>query len=186
MALADNDLLKKADVIVCLEGDGYNRIPLTARLFREKWAKLVVISGGYNNPPFSIPAKDLGKALVKRGIPGQKIILEEKSQNTREQAKEVIKLAQKKKWKRIILVASHFHQPRTYLTFLKAMKETRIKIQIFNTPVRDLLWFSSTPRGPRIKLLEEEFRKINKYIKKGQLATIEETIEYQKWKERQK
>lgn len=187
IAIVSNDLLKKSDSIVCLEGDDYNRIEKTARLFKKKLARNIVVSGGYDNPPFSIPAKELAKFLVKKRIPLQKIILEEKSQNTHEQALEVMKLAKKKKWKKIILVASHFHQPRAYLTFLKAMKDLGLKIQIFNVPVRKLPWLKRTFLGKnRLQLLEEELKKIEEYRKKGQLATIKEAISYQKWKEREK
>jgi uncharacterized SAM-binding protein YcdF (DUF218 family) len=187
IALVDNDRLLKSDAIVCLEGDGYNRIELSTKLLKEKWAKKVLISGGYDNPPFSIPAKDLAKELIKKGVPSQNIILEEKSQNTYEQSKEVMKIVKERKWKRIILVASHFHQLRAYLTFLKAMKKLNLKIKISNAPARNLSWFEKTSLGlNRLQLLEEDLKKIQKYIKEGYLATIKEAIDYQKWKERQK
>jgi len=78
IAIVSNELLKKSNVIICLEGDGYSRIDVAAKLFKEKWAPLVVISGGYNNPPSSIPASDLAKELIKKGVTTKKIILEEK------------------------------------------------------------------------------------------------------------
>jgi uncharacterized SAM-binding protein YcdF (DUF218 family) len=148
-------------------------------------AKNIVVSGNCNNPPFSIPAKKLAKYLVKKGIPGQKIILETISQNTHEQAVEVMKIVSKKRWNRITLVASHFHQLRAYLTFLKAMKNLDLKIYIFNAPVRKLSWFNKTSLGiNRLQLMEKEFEKIDQYKKNGHLATIQEAIKYQEWKER--
>lgn len=187
IAVVSNDWPRKSDVIVCLEGDGLNRAKKTIELFKEKWAKNIVVSGGYNNPPFSIPAKDLAKFLIKKGIPQKRIILEENSQNTYEQSLEVMKLVKEKNWEKIILVASYFHQPRAYLTFLKTMKNLNLKIQIFNTSVRELPWFNKTSLGPnRFQLLELELKKINQYIKKGHLVAIREALEYQKWKEKQK
>jgi hypothetical protein len=184
MALVSNDILQESDVIVCLEGDGYSRAEESATLLRQKWAKRIVVSGAENNPPFSIPARDLAKFLLKKGISPQRIILEEKSTNTREQALEVMKLVREKNWQRIILVASHFHQPRAYLTFLKAMSELNLKIRIFNAPARNVPWFGKTPVGPRIKLMQDDFEKIGTYRKRGHVATIEEAIQYQRWKER--
>ena len=184
-ALVFNDRIQKSDAIVCLEGDGFERLEKAIALFKKGMGKKIVISGGLKNPPFSVPAKILAKVLIKKGIASKKIILEEKSQNTYEQGLEVMKIAKKKKWKRIILVASHFHQPRAYLTFLRAMKDLGIKIAVFNAPARELPWFKKTASGSnRLQLLAEEIRKIERYQKKGHLVSYKEVVEYQKWKER--
>lgn len=186
MAIVSNDFVLKSDALICLEGDGCNRAKETLRLFKKKLAKNIVISGGYNNPPFSIPAEKLVKFFLEKGVPSKSIILEEKSQNTLEQAKETMKIAKERKWKRIILVASHFHQLRAYLTFLKAMEDLKIKIEIFNAPPNNLSWFERTAAGfNRIKLLEKELKKIKEYQKKGHLVLFPKAIEYQKWKEKQ-
>jgi len=185
MAIAGGDVIKKSDAVVCLEGDGYNRIDWTIKIFQEKLAKKIVISGGYRKPPFSIPAEKMVEQLTKRGIPFRRIILEKRSQNTREQAAEIMKLAKKKQWKKIILVASHFHQARAYLTFLKAMEDAKLKVRIFNAPAGGLPWFKKTDLGlTRFQLLKEESKKMDIYEKKGHLVTIKKAIEYQKWKEK--
>ena len=83
-------------------------------------------------------------------------------------------------------MASGFHQPRAFLTFLRAMKEAGLKIQIFNAPAKGLPWFKKTSLGKtRLELLEEEFAKIEKYAKEGHLVPLQEAINYQKWKEKQ-
>lgn len=180
-----SDPMWPSDAVVCLEGDGKDRINKTINLFGQKLAKKIVISGGYNNPPFSLPAKYLVKYLMKRGVLRKNIILEENSQNTYEQGMEVMKIVKKNKWNDIILIASPFHQARAYLTFLKAMKDSGLKIRILNAPVRGLSWFDKTSLNlSRLQLLEEEFKKIKEYARKGHIATIEEAIKYQKWKER--
>lgn len=185
VALVYNDCLKKSDAVVCIEGDGYNRIDQTVKIYKQGLAKKIVVSGGFTGmPPFTIPAHKLAKKILRKGVPKSAIIIEKKSQNTYEQGIEILKLAKEKKWKKIILVASHFHQPRAYLTFLKALKDAKLKIQIFNAPARDLPWFKKTPlKGlTRLQLLEDEFGKIKKY----NLPSIKEVIKYQQWKERQK
>jgi len=186
MAITYNDLIDKSDVIVCLEGDGYSRLEKTIELFKNGLAKNIVISGGFHSPPFCLHAELLAREIIKRGIFKDKIILEKISKNTYEQGIEVLKIVQERKWKKIILVASHFHQPRAYLAFLKAMKDLKMEIHIFNAPVKDLLWFEKTDAGPtRIQLMEEELEKINEYTKKGHLIGIEEALNYQKWQEKQ-
>lgn len=186
LALVYNDTLKKSDAIICLEGDGISRAIYSARLFKDGWANFIVVSGGLNNPKTGAPAASLAKELIKKGVPSTAIIIEDKSQNTKEQAEEVMKLTREKKWSKIILVASAFHQPRAFLTFLKAMEDVKQEISIFNAPVRELSWFKKSPWGKtRFELLEEELRKTKEYTKKGDLASFDEAIEHQKWKEAQ-
>lgn len=184
LALVYNDPLVNADAIVCLEGDGYVRVNESARLFQEKWAPIIVVSGGYNNPPFSIVAGKLADYLVKKGVPEEKIVVEKISKNTYEQATEVLQLADKNNWKTLILVASHFHQPRAYLTFIGAMKNLNVKISIINSPVRNLSWFQNSILGKnRLDLLGKELEKISEYQERGHLSSFKEAIDYQKWKE---
>lgn len=183
-AIVYNDIIKKSDAIVCLEGDGYLRAEKSVELFNKGLAKKIVVSGGYKKEPFSVPAKELKEYLLKKNIQQEDIILEEISQNTFEQAREVIKIIKEKEWQKIILVASHFHQPRAYLTFLKAMKDEGLELLIFNAPAREISWFEKTALGKnRLELLEEEFKKIDDYTEKGHLLSLEAAIEYQKFKE---
>lgn len=184
MALVNNDCIEKSDAVICLEGDGYARVNQTIKIFQLGLAKQLVISGGFKGETdFTIPASQLLKKFIGQ-IPKEKIIIEEKSQNTYEQGIEVIKIAKQKKWEKIIIVASHFHQARAYLTFLKAMQKAGLKIKIFNSPARDLPWFRKTALGiSRLELLEEEFKKIKAYAKNNHIASLDYAISYQAWKE---
>ena len=103
--------------------------------------------------------------------------------NTRQQAVEVIRMAAEKGWKKLALVASHDHQYRAYLTFLREVLDTKCGIVLYNTPVRNLNWFVDSGWGMRFERLIGEFDRIEKYSAMGQLATAKEVIEYQKWKE---
>ena len=183
MAITSGGLLKKADAVVCLEGDGQIRIQKSLELFKKKWAPIIVVSGGLRSSLSSIPAEKMAELLIKEGVPKNKIIIENISHNTYEQAIEVMKIIRDKKWKKIILVASKFHQPRVFLTFLKVMEKFKLEIRIFNAPA-DHLWFKKTKWGSnRISLLSKEFDKIEEYQKKGHLLTIKKAIKYQKWEE---
>lgn len=167
--------LSKADAIVCLEGDGQERTKKTLKIFKEGWAPIIIVSGGYDNPPFSIIAEKMAGFLVQKGVPEKKIIVEQNSKNTREQAEEVAKIIKRKSFKKIILVASDFHQLRAYLTFLKALQDLNLKITVINAPAKD----------NHKSLLEQEFKKIKEYQKKGHIFTFKEALKYQKWKEKQ-
>lgn len=186
IVLVDNDCIKKSDAIILLEGDGLNRILSAADLYRAGFADKIVFSGGitdygYGSFPFSMAYTE----FIHAGIPTQAIIHESNSQNTKEQAIEVIKLANFKGWRKLILVASHYHQYRAYLTFLKEIISTKSNILLYNAPAKDLSWFEETGWGKRFDLLDDEFDRIEKYTQLSHLSSIKEAIEYQKWKEQQ-
>lgn len=184
--LVDNDCIKKSDAIILLEGDGLNRIQKAVELYQLGFAETLVFSGGITNYDYgSFPFSYVYPELINAGVPPSAIIHESKSQNTREQAIEVIKLANLKSWKNLILVASHYHQYRAYLTFLKELLDLNRNIILYNAPAKDLSWFEETVWGKRYDLLEQEFLRIEKYCQLGHLANFNEAIEYQKWKEQQ-
>ena len=184
--LVDNDCIKKSDAIILLEGDGLNRIPKAVELYQAGFAHNIVFSGGITNLAYgSFPFSMAYPELIHAGIPLSAIIHESNSQNTREQAIEVVKLAMLNGWKKLILVASHYHQYRAYLTFLKEVLDTNSTIVLYNAPVVDLAWFEETAWGKRFDLLEDEFDRIEKYTQLSHLSSINEAFEYQKWKEQQ-
>lgn len=183
LCVISNDSLKHADAIVILEGGGFVRAADGVELYREGWAPCVVYSGGAVDPNQDIyPADRALPELLEMGVPKAALIMEGQSQNTRDQAVEVMKIVKEKGWP-IILVASHYHQYRAFLTFLKAMKEADLNISLYNAPVRDLPWFEHDPcfnKGPvrRINLLQGEFERIPLYIEKGHVASFEEAMAY--------
>ena len=184
--LVDGDKLKLSDAIVVLEGDGFNRIDKAIELYRNRWSDKIILSGGYDNKPGgSLHVKEMVPAFLKAGISRDSIILEDISLNTREQAVEVTGILTQNNWKRIILVASHYHQYRAYLTFLKVILEKKLKIEVLNAPADNLNWFENQGWGERFALLKDEFSKIESYRKIDHLASFEQAIEYQRWKEKQ-
>lgn len=186
IALVDNDCIQKSDAIILLEGDGLNRYRKAVDLYIQGFAEKIVFSGGITDYDYgSFPFTDILPHMLELGVPEKDIIHERESKNTREQAVEIIKLSILYGWKKIILVATHEHQYRAYLTFLKEVLNTRQEIVLYNAPVRNLKWFENNPWGRRIERLEQELNRIREYYKKGHLAHPDEVIKYQEWKEAQ-
>jgi uncharacterized SAM-binding protein YcdF (DUF218 family) len=184
--LVDGDKLKSSDAIVVLEGDGFNRIEKAIELYRNRWADRIVLSGGFENRPGgSYHVKELVPVCLQAGISRNSIIVEDISLNTREQAVEVAGIISQNQWRRIILVASHYHQYRAYLTFLKVILENNLKTEIINAPADNLNWFEDPGWGKRFALLKDEFEKIEKYGKMGHIASFKQALKYQEWKEKQ-
>jgi uncharacterized SAM-binding protein YcdF (DUF218 family) len=167
-----------------LEGDGLNRYQKAVELYNLKFADKIVFSGGITDYEYgSFPFSDVLPHILQTGVPSSDIIHEDKSLNTREQAIEVVKISIQNNWKKIILVATHEHQYRAYLTFLKEIIDSKSNIIIYNSPARNLGWFVESGWGLRFDKLEKEFDRIEIYSKMGHLASYEQAIEYQKWKE---
>lgn len=184
MAIVDNDCLTKSDAAILLEGDGFFRFQKAVELYQKDLVSKVVFSGNIIDKHYgSFPFDEIKPFLLKAGVPESIIIHEDNSTNTREQAIEVVKLATERGWKKLALIASHEHQYRAYLTFLREVLDTGSDLIIYNAPVRNLNWFIDSGWGMRFDRLIAEFERIEKYSAKGHLATAQEVIEYQKWKE---
>jgi uncharacterized SAM-binding protein YcdF (DUF218 family) len=121
-----------ADAIVVLGGDvrkvvyprkdvelGGNRMLKAIRLFRERAAPLIIMtgrSGNIFNQEF-VESVVMKKFAVEFGVPAGKIIIETGSRNTRENAVNTKKILDRLGAKRIILVTSALHMPRAYALF---------------------------------------------------------------------
>ena len=186
LAIVDNDCLSPSDAIILLEGDGFDRFRKAVSLYKQGQAPKIVFSGNIVDYDYgSFPFSEVLPLMLKEGMPESDIIHEDKSLNTREQAVEVVKMAMERGWQKLVLVASHENQYRAYLTFLREVLDTKSGIILYNAPVRNLNWFEDKGWGTRFERLEAEIARIEKYTAMGHLATADEVITYQKWKESQ-
>lgn len=186
IAILSNDIIAPSDAIILLEGDGFNRIKKAADLYHNGYAPKIVFSGGALNYDYgSFPASDILPHLHRLGIPEKDIIVESRSKHTQAQAIEFLKLAQENSWHRAILVASPDHQYRAYLTFLKQILNLKFDFILFNSPANNLPWYKSSTWGAPIDRIEQEFIKIEEYKTKGHIASFEDALQYQQWKELQ-
>ena len=184
MAIVDNDCLTASDAIILLEGDGFYRFQKAVELYHKGLGKKIVFSGNIIDKDYgSYPYEEVKPFILKGGVPENDLIHEAKSLHTRQQAEEVVKMAITNGWKKLALVASHEHQYRAYLTFLREVLDTKSGIILYNAPVRNLNWFVDSGWGIRFERLQAEFIRIEKYSALGHLASAEEVVEYQKWKE---
>lgn len=169
LALLAKDAGKKSDALIVLAGDRYKRADHGAQLFKEGRAPRMILSGGLPETSFAIPASKLLTRVIELGVPKDAILAEERSQNTREQAVAVLKIARERGWKSIAIIASPEHQPRAFLTFLQAAQEFGYDIALQNAPV---------PSEIDSDFLRSELAKIEEYQKKGDVASYEEGVRY--------
>jgi len=186
MAIVDNDCLTKSDVAVLLEGDGFFRWQKAVELYKQGMVDKIVFSGNITDREYgSYPYEEIRPYMLGAGVIEKDLIHEDKSLQTQQQAVEVVRLAIKNGWKKLALVASHEHQYRAYLTFLRQVLDTNSGIILYNAPVRNLNWFIDSGWGYRYDRLQAEFERIEKYSAMGHLANAKEVVDYQKWKEEQ-
>lgn len=186
MSIIDNDCLKPSEVIILLEGDGFHRYQKAVELYKKGLGKKIVFSGGIVQKEYgSYPFEDIKPLILNAGVLEEDLIHENTSLHTRQQAIEIVKMAIKNGWKRMILVASHEHQYRAYLTFLREVLDVNVDLILYNAPARNLEWFVDSGWGTRFDRLKTEFERIEKYSAMGHIATSQEVIDYQRWKEKQ-
>ena len=186
MAIVDNDCLKSSDAIILLEGDGFHRFHKAVDLYKKGYGKKIVFSGAIVQKEYgSYPFEEVKPFILNAGVPEEDLIHEDKSLQTQQQAVEVVKMAMENGWKRLALVASHEHQYRAYLTFLRQVLDSKSGIILYNAPVRNLDWFVDSGWGMRFDRLKAEIERIEKYSAFGHLANAQEVVEYQQWKEKQ-
>lgn len=170
---------EKADVIVWLQGNMYDRGRKVLELYQAGFASQIVITG--NNTRVveddSVGVDDLAHWLEERGVDERAIILDKQSLNTYDQATQVIKLACGRGWFAILLVGSTHHQLRAFITFLHQAHLERWEGRIINQPAA-IPW-DTRPSGRREttgEAFQEELDKIERY--KNEIASVEDGLRY--------
>jgi uncharacterized SAM-binding protein YcdF (DUF218 family) len=95
------------------------RLVAAAKLYR-RLPVPVIVSGGAVYEGKGREAPVLKRFLVDLGVPEERIILEERSRDTRENAKYVGEICAMKGFRKPLLVTSGFHMKRALLSFAKA------------------------------------------------------------------
>jgi uncharacterized SAM-binding protein YcdF (DUF218 family) len=103
--------------------DAVDRISQAAILLRTGKARMALISGGVVFPQPGDPPSEavvLAGWFRDQGIAPERLVLEEKSRNTRENAVESAAVIAAHGWKRVLLVSSAWHAPRALGCFRAA------------------------------------------------------------------
>lgn len=159
--------LPQVDAIVCLAG-GRGRIAAAGDIWYRYWE-----NGQRKRPPESPPVLYMSgmgpqanwkvllhqiRAGVRQVIRPQDVILETESQNTESNALWLAHNAEKRGWKRILLVTSAYHMRRASLIFDRILKAHRIPLVVdtisaFQDPFEASQWRSSF-HGIHVTVLE--------------------------------
>ena len=98
-----------------LDGDSFNRLLGGFKLYK-KYRVPVIVSGGYAASTVSV-AKAMSNILLEIGVPKSFVITEDKSDDTYQNARYVLRICGRRGLKRIILVTSAYHMSRAMFLF---------------------------------------------------------------------
>ena len=184
-SLMNEQKLEDSDAVVWFQGEGNDRMEQSIRLIQSDYAHNLILSGG-GDKSWDTSTADMLPHFIDAGIDREKIILETDSKNTKEQAINVLDIVKNKKWQRIILVASPYHQIRAFLTYLAELKKLALDkdVELINAPAA-LGWFNQNPHRdnkiPADLLAGDEIPRMIKYSVGGDVAKPGEGVEYLKY-----
>ncbi len=182
--LASQPILRGDAIVVLCGEDAEKRLATGVQLLVTGAGHCIVLSGGKHQPPRCLSGESLAPELLQRGVSPERLLVESGSQNTREQAVNVVDMARVNAWKRLLIVASPYHTVRAYLTFLRALDEAKLHkaIHLVSVPCADVPWFGM-PAGvnsTRVALLTTEYDKIDEYERRKHCASYERGLAYLK------
>ena len=102
--------------------DAGNRVYYAAHLYRDGRAPFVLLSGGtidWMTSASSTPASEMADIITFMGVPQSALWLQDRSQNTHEDAVFSAQMLKEKGVHRILLVTSAIHMPRAMAVFKK-------------------------------------------------------------------
>jgi len=167
-----------SDAIVLLAGDGEERVDMACRMMAVGPNQMLVITGGLDDPPYSLTARKLRAKALGLGVAPSKIVTDG-ALNTHEQAEHVVALAKERGWKRLSVVASPDHIARAHLTFVKVLDDAGLADSVCVMPVTVSAKWGEVPAGrdcTRLDLLTDECAKVERYAE--HVATWERGVGY--------
>jgi uncharacterized SAM-binding protein YcdF (DUF218 family) len=102
-------------IIVLSGGDTKARTKAGIELYKAGWSNLIIFSGAAADPKSKSNAVIMKEQAISAGVPDSSIVIEDKSVNTSENARQVAKKISELKIDKVILVTSGYHIRRAKL-----------------------------------------------------------------------
>jgi uncharacterized SAM-binding protein YcdF (DUF218 family) len=148
--------------------DNVERLLTVRTLLANGQAKVAIVSGGALGAGLPTEAEYLARELIAMGIAPERVVVEPKANNTRENATESKKLLEQLGAKRVLLVTSAFHMPRAVGCFRAVGIEADVRPVDYR--IRDA---SLDPHvAPRGEYLGLSARAIREWVGRGVYAVM--------------
>ncbi len=139
--LAPQGRLAKSDAVVAISGgETKARTDEAIRLYRDGYASIMIFSGAAADTSGPSNAMAMRQQALAEGIDGSRILLDETSANTSENATAVAKIVHDHSYHSLILVTAPYHQRRANLAFTRALGPG---IRVINHSAFDQNWSRS-------------------------------------------
>lgn len=114
-------------IVVISGGDTEARTAEAVRLYHDGWAPLLVVSGAAADKSGRSNAAAMRSQAVQAGVPAEAIIMDEKSETTKQNAAEVSAVLGARQVRDIILVTSGYHMRRAQLEFAAQLPGVKVR-----------------------------------------------------------
>jgi uncharacterized SAM-binding protein YcdF (DUF218 family) len=140
------------------------RLTRAFELLREGRARTVLLSGGtLDLAPGEVPEADQLAALLRGwGVPADRIVVEDRSRNTHENAVQSARVVAERGWRNLLLVTSAVHMPRALGCFHRVGLEPDALPVDYRGGVAGAAWSFETwsPRAANLELSSEALREL--------------------------
>ena len=168
--LVQSDKLEKADAIAVFSGDNGPRTEKGVELLKEGYADYLILSGGKVYDDVTM-AELMKNHAIKLGVDESKILIDDESATTNENADFTADIIEENNFKSVIVVTSDYHTRRSKLAMEKALENTLIdgeKVFVSVTPSKEekftTKWWTS---GNSVIMVISEYLKLAGYWVKG-------------------
>jgi len=167
-----NHQLKKADCIFVLGSHDTRVAEYAADLFLQGYAPYIIFSGGFGNLTTGVFEKSEAEIFAdiakKKGVPKNKILIENKSTNTGENVQFTKQLLKDKglDFNSFILVQKPYMERRTYVTFKKVWPEKEFTVTSPQVYFEDYP-NDEIPKEKVINIMVGDLQRIKIYPAKG-------------------
>ncbi len=132
--LALNQSPRHSDAIIVLGGGPEQRVSKAVQLLREGYAPRLLLSGGAIYNPWQTQAQHMEQEAVTLGISPKRILLENHSQTTVQNALYSLQVMKSHHLNSAIIVSSTFHMRRAWLDFLYVFSGQGIRLSFSSSP----------------------------------------------------
>jgi uncharacterized SAM-binding protein YcdF (DUF218 family) len=186
-ALFDGPLYPTEAIVVAMGQDARPRLATAAQLLLGTPGNIpspaIVLTGGVDDVEGGIVGAERGAGMLMGiGVAPDRILVEPTAQHTREQAVQAIDLLLRNAWQSFTLIASGYHLPRCFLTFLMVLMEQEAHRTVRMLPMgtAQAPWFGQ-PEGcgdSRMDLYAQEVDKVERYRALGHVASYSAGLAY--------
>ena len=169
-----NHKLEKSDYILVLGSHDLRVAERGAQLFLNGFASILIFSGGLGNLTKGIwneaEADKFARIAVKMGVPKEKILIENKSENTGENIRFSYEMLKRNgiSPKKIILVQKPYMERRTYATFVKQWPNQNVEISVTSPQISFEEYANEVIKiDDVINIMIGDLQRIKEYPQKG-------------------